>query len=274
MSDPWVAVEATIRRSAKMAALPNDTARYGFIVALGECKLLARQGSMTPEQWPELMGRFARYLKDYVSVGLVHLMPAWCGDRACMRGRGPFPDGRLVIHNWPTYQREHARRQAEYEQRLTDGPDDARTDVVTDVTTDTPSRGGTGAVAVPVVVDVSTGEIREPYQVGDDRPDESDVLLAWLMRTHRVVVRPGGGWHVRVMNWFSQGATMERAKAALDDAVADGNRLDGQVIPAAEDILFPRRQARPESPKERRDRDIADAAARIRAEAAAARAQA
>ena len=167
MPDPWVAIEATIRRSRKMTALPNDTARYGFIVALGECKLLYQSGAFTPGQWAELLGRYARYLTDYTSAGLVHEAPAYCAEPDCMRSRGPFPDGYVVVHNWPRYQREHAARQAAYEAR-TDAGTDVRSDVVTDVVVTsglTVSRAGASrAVAVPVY---SHTNDREPYQVPD-----------------------------------------------------------------------------------------------------------
>lgn len=112
--------------------------------------------------------------------------------------------------------------------------------------------------------------VDEPYQVGDDAPDDSDALLSWLALTHRVTVRPGNGWHVRVMNWFAQGATLDAAKDAITAAVEGGGRLDRQVIPAAEDILFPRQQPERLTPAERRRRDVEDTAARIRAEARAA----
>lgn len=99
-----------------------------------------------------------------------------------------------------------------------------------------------------------------------------EALLSWMQRTHQVTVRPGNGWHLRIIDWFRQGISFDAAKDAVTAAVEDGGRLDRQVIPAAEDVLFPRREPERLTPRERRDRDIADTAARIRAEAAAAKA--
>lgn len=141
MAEPWVAIVATVRRNEKLTALPSDTARWGFIVALGEAKLLYRQGTFTPGQWAELMGRYARLLPEYIRVGLIHVAPQSCDVEhraACLRGRGPFPAGTLVIHDWPRHQREHAARQSGYRSRVGrgDGPSDVGSDVGSDVSRD------------------------------------------------------------------------------------------------------------------------------------------
>src|SRR5690348_6928036 len=117
MTVPWVAVAADVRRSDKLAALPSDTARWGWLVLLGEAKLLRRQGSFSPGQWSEVMGRYAKYLPDYITTGLVHRAPTFCDAdhiAACLRGRGPFSKDTLVVHDWPKHQREHAVRQQRY----------------------------------------------------------------------------------------------------------------------------------------------------------------
>jgi hypothetical protein len=148
MPDPWVAVDATIRRSVKLTALPSDTARYGWIVALGEAKLLYRQGTFSPGQWVEVMGRYARHLRSYVAVGLMHVATDYCDlahQGGCLSGRGPFTSGTLVIHDWPRHQREHARRQSEYRGR--DAESDAGSDVQGDAESDVPTRARV-AVAV------------------------------------------------------------------------------------------------------------------------------
>lgn len=101
--------------------------------------------------------------------------------------------------------------------------------------------------------------------------DVDEELLSWMQREHRVTVRPGNGWHLRIIDWFRQGVALAAAKDAVTSAVDAGGRLDRQVIPAAEDILFPRREPERLAPREQRRREIEDAAARIRAEAQAAR---
>lgn len=233
MPDPWVAVEATIRKSTKMVGLPSDSARWGFIVALGEAKLYGRQGSISPAQWPELMGRFSRYLDDYIAVGLIHRMPDWCRDRACMKARGPFPDGRLVIHHWPTYQREHARRQAEYEARLADVETDAATDVLTDADTDIPSRALSPS---PVVVPVTNPRPREPYQVADDGPEGP--VLSWLATQGIGIAPDGGGFHRKLVMLVERHGS-ERTRTALSDAIAQGARGARAVVFGAENLIDP-----------------------------------
>lgn len=236
MADPWVAVKATIRKSDGIVALPNDSARWGFIVALGETKLYGRQGSMTPEQWPELMGRFARYLDDYIRAGLVHRMPSWCHDRACMRGRGPFDDGRLVIHQWPAHQREHARRQAEYEQRLTDAPTDGWTDAGTDVGL-TSIHAGAGALSPsPVVVPVINPRPGEPYQVADDGPEGP--VLSWLAQRGIGIAPTGSGFHRKLVLLVERHGT-DRVTEALASAMAAGARGERAVVFGAENLLDP-----------------------------------
>lgn len=132
-----------------MTALPSDAARYGWIVALGEAKLLQRSGSFTPGQWREVMGRHARYLKDYTSVGLLHVAPQSCDESRCRRGRGDWEPDTLVIHDWPVYQREHAVRQSNYRDARTDKKSDTESDGRSDTESDTPSRALSGVVSQP-----------------------------------------------------------------------------------------------------------------------------
>lgn len=147
MPDPWVAVEATVRRSDKLAALPSDTARWGWLVMLGEAKLLRRQGSFTPALWAEVMGRYAKYQADYVALGLLHVAPDYCDEEkrgTCLRGRESFQEGTLVVHDWPRHQREHAVRQQNYRDGQGDAESDGQSDVLgdasSDVRSDIPSR--------------------------------------------------------------------------------------------------------------------------------------
>lgn len=133
MTEPWVAFTATMHRNPKMTELPNDTARYGWMVAVMEAKLLRRQGGFAPGQWIETMGRYARFSPHYLAAGLLHRAPLYCGGLAqCMAGRGPFPDGMLVIHDWPVYQREAAARTARWRNGQGDAIGDGERDVFSD----------------------------------------------------------------------------------------------------------------------------------------------
>ncbi len=236
-ADPWVAVEATIRRSKKMTALPNDSARWGFIVALGECKLLYQSGGMTPGQWSEQMGRFARYLRDYIAVGLVHQAPFECADARCMRGRRPFPDGWLVIHDWPVYQREHSLRQRRYRDAQSDVRSDAPSDVRSDADDDALSRGRTGAVPVPPVhVSGQVSPLGEPYPVSADDPEGP--VLSWLASQGVGIAPDGGGFHRKVVMLVERYG-QQRTREALGRCIASGARGARAVVFGAENLLDP-----------------------------------
>ena len=196
MADPWVAIDATVRRSDKLAALPSDTARWGWLVMLGEAKLLRRQGTFSNGQWVELMGRYGKYLADYIRTGLLHRSPAYCDEdrqRLCLRGRGPFTEGTLVVHDWPHHQREHALRQQDYRDRDAegDGPSDAVGDSLSDGRSDTPSRAlSPSSVDSPSQnVDGSTSRAR-----GSGDPEPEFPLLQWLGQ-HGCYITPGNGYH-------------------------------------------------------------------------------
>jgi len=102
--DPYVAVDATIRKNAKLAALPSDSARLGWIyVGLGEAKLQRPAGRFASRaHWEEVAGRFGKYLRDYLAVCLIEEAPRLC-DR-CRQAWGQLPAGTLVVHDWRRHQ--------------------------------------------------------------------------------------------------------------------------------------------------------------------------
>lgn len=102
--DPYVAVDATIRKNHKLAALSSDAARLGWIyVGLGEAKLQRPSGKFaTRAHWDEVAGRFARYLREYIAVGLLEESPTLC-DR-CRETWGDVPAGTLIVHDWHRHQ--------------------------------------------------------------------------------------------------------------------------------------------------------------------------
>jgi hypothetical protein len=152
---PAVLVEATVRGNAKLAALPSDTARLGFFyVVLGA----AKTSEPVPGQFAsrihfrELAGRFARYVDDYIRVGVLEVAPRLCA-RCAARWNGMTPArGALVVHDWHEHQYDPRKieRQREYEERLrasqSDGVSDAQSDGVSDGVSDAiptgDSRGG------------------------------------------------------------------------------------------------------------------------------------
>lgn len=103
---PWVAIDAGIRTSPKLAALPSDSARLGWLyIGLGEAKLQRPAGRFASRaHWAEVAGRFARYLPSYLAVGLLEEAPELC-DR-CRAAWGELPAGTLVVHDWQRHQRD------------------------------------------------------------------------------------------------------------------------------------------------------------------------
>lgn len=283
MPDPWVAIEATVRRNGKLASLPSDVARWGWVVMLGEAKLLRRAGTFTPAQWPEAMGRFARYLDAYLSAGLLHRAPRYCDQehqRTCLRGRGPFPAGTLVIHEWPSHQREHAVRQAVYRSK-SDADSDVRSDAGSDAGSDARSDGGSDissrALSPSLSMSRSSPNGEEPYQGGADPADvlsswpngegsgESDPewpIMQWLARDHHVAIRDGGGYHVRLVRLVeAHGAA--RVRAAIQRCIDEGSKGERALIFGAENVLDPPHSPRRESKLEREERELAEAKAAL-----------
>lgn len=255
MPEPWVAVAATIRRSAKMTALPNDTARYGWVVALGEAKLLGRQGSFSPGQWSELMGRYARHLEAYVGVGLLHVAPRYCDhEPVCLRGRGPFVTGVLVIHDWPSYQREHAVRQQEWRLRhaIGDSESDTPSDTRGDSESDTPSRA-----LSRVSVNSHLSRPRAAVPSGDLHALQ--LLAEELCQQPYALANLSGKLGERVKRQVAKhglDATVEAWREAAS-AVAVQPPEVGQVILGASDILDPPPQRL--SAAERKEREMDEA---------------
>lgn len=102
--DPYVAMDATIRSNAKLAALPSDTARLGWLyVGLGSAKLQRPSGCFRSRaHWNEVAGRFAKHLAQYLSQGLIEEAPRLC--ERCEAVWPRLPDGSLVVHDWKRHQ--------------------------------------------------------------------------------------------------------------------------------------------------------------------------
>jgi 5-methylcytosine-specific restriction endonuclease McrA len=102
-NEPWVKVKIGARRSGKIAALPGDSARLGYFYLLLEAKVQRRMGVFDGRpHFAEVMGRFGRFLPDYICAGLVHEAPALCP--ACS-DRFEVADGCVVVHDFLREQR-------------------------------------------------------------------------------------------------------------------------------------------------------------------------
>jgi hypothetical protein len=105
-NEPWIAVKVGIRKNRKLTALPDDTARYGWLAGvLAEAKLQRPGGRFDSRgQLDEAIGRFAAHVDQYVAVGLLEV-----AGRLCSRCRKPWPDlpaGAYVVHDWRAHQRD------------------------------------------------------------------------------------------------------------------------------------------------------------------------
>jgi hypothetical protein len=117
-NEPWVKVKIGTRRSAKLAALPSDSARLGYFYLLLESKVQRRMGLFEGRaHFVEVMGRFGRFLPDYVAQGLVHEAPAMC--EPCQQRNAAAKAGELVVHDFQKEQRDpsNAARQADWRDR-------------------------------------------------------------------------------------------------------------------------------------------------------------
>jgi hypothetical protein len=120
---PAFLVEATVSDNQKLADLGNDKARLGFFyIVLAKAKTaepIPGQFS-SRELFRERAGRFARYLDDYIRVGILEVAPGLC--QRCRDRWASMPPKRstLVVHDWHEHQYDpwKVERQREYEDRL------------------------------------------------------------------------------------------------------------------------------------------------------------
>lgn len=99
--DPHVLVSARAAENPKIIDLPNDRARWGWVVMLGKAKLQRPAGRFASLRVLEaVLGDYRRYIPDYQVVGILHTAPALCEDCA----DPSIKDGELVIHNWEVNQ--------------------------------------------------------------------------------------------------------------------------------------------------------------------------
>jgi hypothetical protein len=116
--EPWFKVKVGLPGSDKIGALSTDAARWGWIKVLAEAKTQRRMGVFaSPAHVSEMVGRHGKYVRDYVLLGLLHVVPALC-DR-CRVQYSDTMDGEAVVHDYRLEQRDpsNADRQAEWRDR-------------------------------------------------------------------------------------------------------------------------------------------------------------
>ncbi len=141
----WITVDTKLGKHPKMAALPNDAARYGWLLTLCEAKEQSRAGTFaTANHFAHVMGRHGRFLDAYIKAGLL--------DNG--------PDGTLLVHDWQRHQwaaaKEKQRGHSEDISRTLEGQEKDLARVYVS--------GASRPVPVPVYVSSSTEGVQgEPW---------------------------------------------------------------------------------------------------------------
>lgn len=159
--EPWVKVKIGARRSAKLAQLPSDSARLGYFYLLLEAKVQRDMGVFEGRaHFVDVMGRFGRYVPDYLRVEVLHEAPVKCAE--CRDRYGALRRGQLVVHDFLREQRDPtaADRMAGYRERWRDDHSDGGSDGdVTDSVTPPVTPIVTPPVT-PTVTGTDTGDSR------------------------------------------------------------------------------------------------------------------
>lgn len=242
----WVAFDCDTLEHPKLVALPSDSARLGFVATILKAKRLPQPGRFaSAAHFRAVMGRYARYLKDYVEVRLL--------DEA--------PDGSLSVHDWSDYQRDKAdstaaERQRRFRERHAESRRDV-TDAVTPLHNASPARAR--AVAVAVDVPVSDSEEHGTLRGRDETTPEMPVLR-WLANA-KAGRQPVGKVALDLMDLVERnGAT--RVIAAMEEL---GAGLDtAQYVYGARNSLHPIPSGRRMTEAERKAQEQADVVSRAK----------
>ncbi len=85
----WFTVDCDLPDHPKLLELPNDSARYGWIVTLARAKRQRTPGQFDSERhYRGVLHRYAKYLPNYLAVGLLE----------------QHEDHSLTVHDWRRYQ--------------------------------------------------------------------------------------------------------------------------------------------------------------------------
>ncbi len=208
----WITVDTKLGNHPKMAALPSDAARYGWILTLLEAKEQRTPGTFASEKhYRHVMPRHGRFLPDYIKAGLIDL----------------DDDGTLHVHDWQRHQWSVAKaKQRGHDEDIGETSEGQKEDA---------SR------AVPVYVSNNVEEEgpREP-----ERPDDEAVFSA--IAKAGAYVRPESGMGRRIIGLVGRrGADVVLAELA--EMVKVGGQLsDRQIVFGLEERLEPVRPPKPE----------------------------
>lgn len=226
----WITVDTKLPDHPKMAALPSDTARWGWLVTLLEAKEQRVPGTFAGERhYRHVMVRHGRFLPDYLKVGLM--------DRD--------EDGTLHVHDWKRHQWAAAKAQ---QRGTSEGHSEDK-----DETSDGQKEDASRAVLVPVYVSSESTEGGAGGNRADDR-DSQD-------RYHELTgFRPWGQWSGKTLLGAERDYGKAGVIAALDAEQAAGadrdNLLKRTLARLARDTEKAR-QAKADTPRPRIVRDEA-----------------
>lgn len=165
--EPWIKIVVGLARSDKVAALPNDSARWGWVCVLLEAKTRRHLGAFPDRRtFLELMGRHSRYLKAFIDVGLLHVFPSGC--RCEIAYRDDVEAGALVVHDYRQQQRDPtaAERKATSRARHADVTPDVTPDVTQHSRALSPSLSLSPS-SYDSSSNVPSGAARDPHRVFD-----------------------------------------------------------------------------------------------------------
>lgn len=246
----WIAVDCDLFDHPKMVELlPNDSARYGWIVTLSKAKRQRNAGTFaSAKHFAHVLGKYGRFVNDYIKAGLL--------DKA--------EDGTLAIHDW----RKHQWAASKARLRDDDGETPSGPDVDTGETpsgTSEDSRAG-NAVLSSLSVGVTSLGVGYGEGVGSDDPEWA--AMVWLAE-HRASISEGSKLHLRLIRLVEKHGVQSviRSMASL------GTDLEAnQYILGADNALNPIPTVRRLSPAEQKKQEIEDYKAAIAEKREAARA--
>lgn len=191
---PAFLVTTTVNKSQRLADLPSDSARLGYFYAvLPQAKLAPIQGQFASRTiFREVAGRFARFERSYIAVGVLEVAPNLC-DRCKARWKEAPRRGVLVVHDWHEHQYDPNRLD---QQRLWDAEHRGVSDRVSDTVSDgylaragdAPTSGARQAhVGRTSNVERISPEEDRSSSVPPDRPDVAALLArpGWNEVTRR-----------------------------------------------------------------------------------------
>ncbi len=152
--EPWIKLKIGTRRSGKVACLPSDSARLGYIYLLLEAKVQREMGVFEGRaHFAEVLGRFGRYLPHYLAGGLLHEAPALCAD--CRARHPAVRPGAIVVHDYLREQRDptNADRQDRWRDNAASNADRNGTDNAPLTPTVTPHSRARGTTATATVTE-------------------------------------------------------------------------------------------------------------------------